>query len=84
MGVKLTTEVVSSQVEPRLVDERDDLEVRRCTEELNASNSTLGDQASSPAGLRAPRDLLAFGVTDSGRTSWGSPNTPVYATSSEF
>ena len=77
MGVELTTEVVGGQVELGLVEERNDLEVRWCTQELDTGDGTLGDETRAPAGLRAPRDLLTLGITDGGGASGGSPDTPV-------
>lgn len=75
--VKLTTRVVGLQVEHRLVNERDDLEVGRCAEELNAGDGTGGNETRATSGLGAPRDFLAFRITNGGGTSRRSPNTPV-------
>ena len=78
MGVKLTTEVVGGQVELGLVEEGNDLEVRRGLQELHAGDGTLGNETGTPARLRAPCDLLTLGVADSGGAAGGSPDTPVW------
>lgn len=77
MGIELTTEIVGGQVDLRLVEEDKDLKVRGRLEELHASDGTVGNQTSTVAGLRAPRDLLMLGFTNSRGTSRGSPEAPI-------
>ena len=77
VGVKFSSVVIRGQVKHGLVEEGDDLEVRRGLEELDTGDSTGGDQASAVAGLGAPCDFLTFGVTDGSGAGGRSPNTPI-------
>ena len=77
MRVQLPSIVARLEVEKRLVEERDDLEVRGRTQELNTLDRTGGDETRAASGLRAPSDFFALSVGDGGWTGWGRPDTPI-------
>ena len=58
MGVHLTSRVIGSEVDLVLVNETGDLDVGRGLDELNTSQSTLGDDTGAIVGLGAPSDGL--------------------------
>ena len=77
VGVELSSTVVGLNVDLRLVDVADDLEVAGSLHELDTSERALGDDAGTAALLGAPGDFLALGVTDGGVGLGGRPDTPV-------
>lgn len=79
VGVKLATIVIRLQVELGLVEERDNLEVRRRTEELHTRDRASGDKPCAAAGFGAPCDLLALRVANGGRAAGRGPHAPVCA-----
>ena len=78
VGVQLTSIIVRSQVELRLVQERDNLKVRRRAEELYTRDGALRDQPCASSRLRAPRDFLAFRVANRRRSRRRCPHAPIY------
>ena len=75
--VQLAAKVVGGEVQLRLVEEGNDLEVRRGDKELHAGDGTRGNETGAAAGLRAPCDLLALGVANGRRSSGRGPHAPV-------
>lgn len=63
--VELTSPVASLQVQHRLIEEREDLEVRRGAQELHTLDGTGRDETGAATGLGAPGDLLALRISDS-------------------
>lgn len=64
MGIELSSIVTGSQVDLDLVDETSDLDIVGCSDELNALECTIGNEAGTVAMLCAPGDLLTFGIAD--------------------
>jgi len=77
MGVELSSKVISREVDVGLVDKTDDLDVVWGLHELNTLKGTSGDETSAVTGLRAPRHLQLFRLTDGGGTSRGCPKTKI-------
>lgn len=77
MGIELTAEITLLDVDLGLVHEADDLDVVGGTHELHALESTFGDKTRATAGLGAPCDLLALGVSDQRVLLWGCPQAEV-------
>lgn len=64
MRVKLSSIVISSQVEQYLVEETSNLDIVGSLDVLNAPESTGRNEAGAMATLGAPGDFLALGVAD--------------------
>jgi hypothetical protein len=77
VGIKLSSVIVSSHVNLGLINESNDLNVIGCLNELDTSQSTARDQASSVPRLSAPGNFLLLGITDGGVRLGGSPQTEV-------
>ena len=78
VGVQLTSIIVRSQIQLRLVQKRDNLKVRRRAEELYTRDGALRDQPCASSRLRAPRDFLAFRVANRRRARRRCPHAPIY------
>ena len=77
VGVKLSSTIVSLDVDLSLIDETDDLDVVGGLGELDTGEGTTRDEASAVALLGAPSDDLTLSVGD-GRVGGGrSPETEV-------
>ena len=77
VGVKLSSTIVSLDVDLSLIDETDDLDVVGGLGELDTGEGTSRDEAGAVTLLRAPGDLLTLGVTDGGVGVRGCPKTEV-------
>jgi len=64
VGVELSSTIVSSEVDELLVDVTSDLNVVWGLHEGDTGDSALGDDTCTTAGLSAPCDRLALGVTN--------------------
>lgn len=70
MGVKLATLVALGDVDAREVADTSDLDVVGCLDEVRAGDGPLWHDTRSVAGLDAPGDLDALGVTDDRIRAW--------------
>jgi hypothetical protein len=77
VGIHLATIVSRLNVDLRLVDESDDLNVGGSFHELYALECTSGDETGSSAGFGAPCDHLAFCVSDDRVRISGSPQAKI-------
>lgn len=77
VGVKLSSTIARLDVDLRLVDEADDLDVARGLGELHAGKGASGDQARAVTLLGAPSDLLTLRVTNGGVGLHGRPQAEV-------
>lgn len=66
MRVKLSSRVISLEVDLSLVDEPNNLDIIRCLHVLQTSESTRGDKAGTPTRLGAPGNFLTLSVGDEG------------------
>lgn len=64
MWIHLSTVVPSLDVDLRLIDESDHLEVGRGASELDSLECTSWNQTGAPAGFGTPCDHLSLGVAD--------------------
>jgi hypothetical protein len=77
VGIELSSGITSGNVDEGLVDVASDLNVVGCLQELDTSESALGDDTSTVAWLRAPCDTLTLDVTDEGVWLGGTPEAEV-------
>lgn len=77
MRVHLPSRVVGLEVCLFLVNKTDDLDVIWGPHELNALQSTAGDEPGAMAGLGTPRDSLVLGFADGRRAVRWGPNTEI-------
>lgn len=79
MRIQLAAKVPILDVDIRLLDEADDLDVIGGADVLHACEGAFGDKTGSMTGFRAPGDFLAFGVGDDGVGFAWCPKTKVCA-----
>ena len=78
VGIHLTTVVSRGDVNLRLVDETNDLNVGRGLHELHALQRIGRDEARPTTRLRAPGDRLALGVSNDRVRLRGTPQAEVW------
>lgn len=79
MGIHLAAPVLGLDVDELLVEEADDLDVVGGLHELHTLEGACGDEAGAVIGRGAPRDHLAFVVSDDGVGRRGSPKAEIWA-----
>ena len=84
MRVEFTSVIASLDVDLRLVDETDDLNVVRSAHELNALQSARRNDSRSMSGLCTPSDLLTLRVRNRRILLRGSPQAEVFGKRSAF
>lgn len=78
MGVHLPSPITCLYIDLRLIDEPNDLHVVGCFDKLHAPERVVRDEACAASGFGAPRDHIAFHITDDGVGFNGGPEAEVY------
>ena len=77
MRVHFPSGVIGFEVDHRLVNEPNGLNVIRGDHELNTLKRTAGDKTGSVTRFGTPRDGLAFGFADGRGAVWWGPNAEI-------